>query len=59
MKTYNVLYAVVDIIEAEDEEEAVDKLRAKLRTAGFEPYEGFNELLPENYKLAFASEFLN
>jgi hypothetical protein len=52
---YNVLSAVVDLIDADTEDEAVSLLDRKLRAAGFEPYEGFEELLPDDYKLAFRS----
>jgi hypothetical protein len=40
MAIYNVLAAVVDLIEADSEAEACAKLEQRLLAAGFEPYDG-------------------
>lgn len=40
MKVYNVSIAVVDLISAESEEDAIIKLHRALRNAGFETLEG-------------------
>lgn len=53
---YNVLWAVVEIIDAPDAGAALANLRNRLVTAGFQPYEGTDALLPEGYQAAFPSE---
>lgn len=55
MKKYNVLWAVVELIDATDPDEAVQTLVNKLVIAGFEPYD-LGDILPETYKFAFESE---
>jgi len=56
MPKYNTLWAVVEIIDAPDEEAALTELRARLSKAGFTAYEGTPELMPEDYRLAYLSE---
>lgn len=50
-RTYNVRMAVVELVEAESAESAIEMLRLRLRQAGFEPYEAY-----ENTPDAFESE---
>ena len=40
MSTYNVLAAVVELVDAPSEAEAIMELERRLRAAGFEPYDG-------------------
>lgn len=40
MVLYNVAAAVVDLIEADDAEDAKDRLRTKIQAAGLDIYEG-------------------
>ena len=40
MSTYNVALVIVELVEADSEEEAIAKLRAKVREAGLNEYEG-------------------
>ena len=56
MKRYNVLWAVTDVIEAESGEAALTELRGKLVDAGFDPYEGTPDIVPDDYQLAFEFE---
>lgn len=39
-KVFNVLVPVVALVEADCEKHAIVAMKSKLRTAGFEPYEG-------------------
>ena len=56
MPDYNVLWAVTDIITAPDGEAALNQLRDRLAAAGFSPYDGTPDLVPDEYQLAFLSE---
>ncbi len=56
MSRYNVLAAVVEVIEAGTEQAAITELNDRLRAAGFEPYEGTHDLMPDGYKLAYEIE---
>lgn len=53
---YNVLAGVTEIIEAGSPEDAVAQLDRRLRYAGFEPYDGLADNLPEGYQMAMLSE---
>lgn len=56
MPKFNVIWAVVDVIDADDETAALSKLRDRLSAADFEPYEGTPDLVPDGYKLACLSD---
>lgn len=56
MPLYNTLWAVAELIEAPDGEVALATLRNRLRLAGFNPYEGTPDLVPESYQLTYSSE---
>lgn len=40
MKVWNTLVPVVELVMADNAEEAVTKLRQRLTAAGFDPYDG-------------------
>lgn len=56
MPKYNALWAVVEIIDAPDEEAALTELRSRLDAAGFTAYDGTPDLVPDGYALAYLSE---
>lgn len=56
MPKYNALWAVVEEIDAPDEEAALSTLRGKLDRAGFVAYDGTPDLVPDGYALAYLSE---
>lgn len=43
MTVWNTTVAVVALVEAETEKEAVEKLSASLRRRGFEPYDSIHD----------------
>lgn len=53
MKNYNVLAGVVEVVEAESPEHAIDIVNGKLLEAGFEPYVYLRENLPDGYEMAY------
>lgn len=40
MTLWNVLVPVVELVEANTRDTAIDELKARLRSYGFDPYEG-------------------
>lgn len=56
MPAFNVLTAVTEVVEAPDAEVASATLNNRLRAAGFSPYEGTADLVPDGYQLAFEIE---
>ena len=55
-KRYNVLAMVVEVVEAGSEEAASRDVNDRLRKAGFNPYEGASDLLPQDYPMAYRVE---
>lgn len=50
MRNWNVLVAVVDLVEAPTAEAAIEQLRSSLKAHGFDPYEGNPVKVPDVFE---------